>query len=230
MPGGKKFAVVLSVLVTGASAAFFFRKDASQADFRQEASADPFRQRIERRVVADTAWTRSLVTARSKTSRPQQALRVPTATVAVPQGPSGQSQPTFQKSFNPVGALLEPIEGVGSSDDYVDDRDSLELSGEQGTSIGVPLATHRIVDGDTLSKLAAEHLGRADRYLEIYELNRDVLANPDLLPIGALLKLPPRERPAPADRLPADPLQPTNSQHETPLNLVPVPGSGRDAS
>jgi LysM repeat protein len=229
MPGGKKFAVVLSVLVTGASAAFFFRKDASPVDFRQEASADPFRQRIERRVVADTTWTRSLVTARSKTSsRPQQALRVPTATVAVPQGLSGQNQPTFQKSFNPVGALLEPLEGVPSSD--VDERDSLELSGEQGASLGVPLATHRIVDGDTLSKLADEFLGRADRYLEIFELNRDVLANPDLLPIGTLLKLPPRQRPAPADRSPADPLQPTNSQLEAPLNLVPVPGSGRDSS
>ena len=33
-----------------------------------------------------------------------------------------------------------------------------------------------------------------DRYLEIFELNRDVLASPDLLPIGRQLKIPPRRR------------------------------------
>ena len=50
--------------------------------------------------------------------------------------------------------------------------------------------THRVRDGDTLSSLARDYLGSSKRYLEIYEANRDVLASPDLLPIGAELKLP----------------------------------------
>ena len=54
--------------------------------------------------------------------------------------------------------------------------------------------SHRISDGDTLSKLAVEYLGSADRYLEIFEYNRDVLTKPDLLPIGKTLKIPPRDR------------------------------------
>jgi hypothetical protein len=52
------------------------------------------------------------------------------------------------------------------------------------------LRRHKIADGDTLSGLAVRYLGSADRYREIYELNRDILANPDLLPIGSSLKIP----------------------------------------
>ncbi len=59
-------------------------------------------------------------------------------------------------------------------------------------SRGPTALEHRIADGDTLSKLAERYLGRGDRYLEIYDLNREVLASPDLLPIGVVLKIPPR--------------------------------------
>ncbi len=55
--------------------------------------------------------------------------------------------------------------------------------------------THTIVDGDTLRDLARRYLGAADRYLEIHQWNSDVLANPDVLPIGGLLRIPPRTRP-----------------------------------
>ena len=50
--------------------------------------------------------------------------------------------------------------------------------------------THTIVDGDTLGDLAARYLGSATRSLEIFEANRDVLSKPELLPIGAELKIP----------------------------------------
>lgn len=49
---------------------------------------------------------------------------------------------------------------------------------------------HRIVDGDTLRDLAARYLGDANRYLEIYEANRDLLRQPDLLPLGSKLRIP----------------------------------------
>ena len=52
--------------------------------------------------------------------------------------------------------------------------------------------THRIQDGDTLSKLAAKYLGSANREREIFEMNRDVLETPDLLPIGIDILIPSR--------------------------------------
>lgn len=53
--------------------------------------------------------------------------------------------------------------------------------------------THLIVDGDSLEKLAGRYLDDPHRGKEIFELNREVLSNPELLPIGAELKLPNRE-------------------------------------
>jgi nucleoid-associated protein YgaU len=44
--------------------------------------------------------------------------------------------------------------------------------------------------GDTLSKIAKDHLGNANAYMKIYEANRDQLSNPDLIKPGQVLKLP----------------------------------------
>jgi hypothetical protein len=57
--------------------------------------------------------------------------------------------------------------------------------------------THKIVDGDTLSLLAARYLGNADRHLEIFEANKAVLPGPDILPIGIELEIPPKIQPQP---------------------------------
>lgn len=51
---------------------------------------------------------------------------------------------------------------------------------------------HKIVDGDTLGDLAARYLGSAARAMEIFEANRDVMTDPELLPIGVELKIPAR--------------------------------------
>ena len=53
--------------------------------------------------------------------------------------------------------------------------------------------THRIVDGDSLADLAARYLGSALCSGEIFQANRDVLADPELLPIGVELKIPYRD-------------------------------------
>jgi hypothetical protein len=52
--------------------------------------------------------------------------------------------------------------------------------------------THIVVDGDSLAKLAGRYLDDPRRSGEILELNRGLLSNPDLLPIGVELVLPPR--------------------------------------
>jgi len=69
-----------------------------------------------------------------------------------------------------------------------------------GGSVGQPRAgllfgpfavrMHKVVDGDTLEALAERYLGCADRAGEIYQLNRDRLLSPELLPIGVELRIP----------------------------------------
>lgn len=53
---------------------------------------------------------------------------------------------------------------------------------------------HIVHNGDSLERLAKRYLGDESRALEIFDLNRDTLENPHLLPIGAELRLPPRSR------------------------------------
>jgi LysM repeat protein len=200
MPLGRRLVVALSVLATGAATALFFRKDASKVDSAQEASDDPFGHRVERRIIAGAAWARKIGgPLPAVPSGPVQRVTPSSTTAAIlePHGPVPDAQPTFQKSFNPVGALLEPIEGV-AGDDRAELATGAEGADEASDSGASDPRTHRIVDGDTLSKLASRYLGRADRFLEIFEFNRDVLASPDLLPIGSTLKIPSRRDKAPA--------------------------------
>ncbi|HEX3727788.1 MAG TPA: hypothetical protein VHV08_16160 [Pirellulales bacterium] len=218
---GKKWMVVASVMATGFGTALFFRKDASQASRRQTGLEEStFRQHVERRVADDAAHARvDAATASDTWHMPSVA---PAAIAQVP----AQNHPTFQKSMSPVAALLAPVESVADEQP----ADALPLAEEprwnfNGTD---DTLTHLIVDGDTLSKLAARYLGGSDRYLEIFELNRDVLSTADLLPIGVLIKIP---------RTTARAVEPPGAQPpaEIPesgpvLQLVPVSPRGVDRS
>jgi nucleoid-associated protein YgaU len=51
--------------------------------------------------------------------------------------------------------------------------------------------TYTVDSGDNLSAIAQQELGDANRWREIYELNKDVIGkNPDLIQPGMELKLP----------------------------------------
>lgn len=52
--------------------------------------------------------------------------------------------------------------------------------------------TYVIKKGDTLGSIASKELGTVKRAAEILELNRSVLKNPDVVPLGATIKLPAR--------------------------------------
>jgi LysM repeat protein len=58
-----------------------------------------------------------------------------------------------------------------------------------------PPSRHRIVDGDSLEKIAQRYLGDRARWPDVYQVNRDVLAAPSALPIGVELRIPPRSSP-----------------------------------
>lgn len=53
-----------------------------------------------------------------------------------------------------------------------------------------PPRLHWIVDGDTLTSIAARYLGDSGRAEDIFRANRDVLPNPELLPVGRQLRIP----------------------------------------
>lgn len=44
--------------------------------------------------------------------------------------------------------------------------------------------------GDTLSKIAKDHLGSANAYMKIFDLNKDRLSDPDHIKPDQVLRLP----------------------------------------
>lgn len=50
--------------------------------------------------------------------------------------------------------------------------------------------TYTMAEGDTLSRIAARFLGSAGRWRDLYELNRDVIDDPDAVPAGTTIRLP----------------------------------------
>jgi len=52
--------------------------------------------------------------------------------------------------------------------------------------------TYTVKAGDTLSKIAKEHLGDANAYTAIFEANRDQLTDADKIKPGQVLKIPAR--------------------------------------
>jgi hypothetical protein len=52
------------------------------------------------------------------------------------------------------------------------------------------LRVHYVEQGDTLSELASRYLGSSARYREIFEINRQVLRNPNDLRVGMRLRIP----------------------------------------
>ena len=63
---------------------------------------------------------------------------------------------------------------------------------QSGVASTAPSAaqTYTVNKGDTLSKIAKEFYGSANRWHEIYDANRDQISNPDLIKPGQVLKIP----------------------------------------
>ena len=58
-----------------------------------------------------------------------------------------------------------------------------------GTS-GAGGRTYTVKSGDTLSKIAKEHLGDANAYMKIFNANKDQITDPDKIKPGQVLKIP----------------------------------------
>ena len=50
--------------------------------------------------------------------------------------------------------------------------------------------SYTVKSGDTLSRIAKEHLGNAAEYMKIFNLNKDQLSDPDMIKPGQVLRLP----------------------------------------
>jgi nucleoid-associated protein YgaU len=64
------------------------------------------------------------------------------------------------------------------------------VGGATASAGAAQASTYTVKAGDTLSKIAKQHLGDANAYMDIFNLNRDQLNDPDKIKPGQVLKLP----------------------------------------
>ncbi|MEE9430598.1 MAG: LysM peptidoglycan-binding domain-containing protein [Melioribacteraceae bacterium] len=73
-----------------------------------------------------------------------------------------------------------------------------EVGGDSPTDIKADIRTeatdyyhiHKVVSGDTLGKISKEYLDAAGKYMDIFNVNKDQLSNPDVIQVGQELKIP----------------------------------------
>ncbi|HEY4312202.1 MAG TPA: LysM peptidoglycan-binding domain-containing protein [Pirellulales bacterium] len=186
MPVQKKLFVVALVVLVGVGAAFAFRKKSTPDDEQAVAPAGNPTARAELSLPLDKPAPVSHLTGRIDPAERATDLGGATSTSVGDRAGFGLSpMPSASGGYSSIRPASEGAASVGGTIDAAPANSAVP----SGAGFH-ELRRHKIADGDTLSGLAVRYLGSADRYREIYELNREVLANPDLLPIGTELKIP----------------------------------------
>jgi nucleoid-associated protein YgaU len=58
------------------------------------------------------------------------------------------------------------------------------------SSLKVPEKNYTVASGDTLSKIAKHYYGDANKYMKIFEANKDQLKDPNMIKVGQVLRIP----------------------------------------
>ena len=165
-----------AVMLVGLGVALFFRRPSTETDLAIPVPSESLllHKQPDRRTFA--------------INEPPPASSQPRPLPAAPQGPRRLSptvvMPTEQPAPPPEMPKSYPNSGQTASTRW--GTSMREMLPE--TASAPP--THKVIDGDSLALLAERYLGSATRAMEIYEANRNVLAHPQILPIGTELKIP----------------------------------------
>lgn len=79
------------------------------------------------------------------------------------------------------------ILAIGNTQEVDQVEDDIEVT---AAAAAAESNMHVVVSGDTLSKIAKEHYGDAGKYPAIFEANKPMLTDPDLIYPGQVLRIP----------------------------------------
>ncbi len=168
-----------AVMLLGLGLALFFRRPAAENDVPIPMQSGPL-------VLHQQPDLRSITVTESPAAVGQPRPGVPGAPATPPEPRPSPTivTPAEQAAPPPEMPKINPAGGQAVSTRW---GSSLrEMLPETASAPPV----HKIIDGDSLALLAERYLGSASRAMEIYEANRNVLTRPEILPIGAELKIP----------------------------------------
>jgi nucleoid-associated protein YgaU len=72
------------------------------------------------------------------------------------------------------------------------DAKAADLTADIGVdaNLKAPAKVYEVVAGDTLSKIAKKYYGDANKYMKIFDANKDQLTDPNKIKVGQKLKIP----------------------------------------
>ena len=117
------------------------------------------------------------------------------------QATPSQSQATPEPpTIEQVDAMMPKPQGLSAADIVRQAQDEearkqaerdAAIQAAAAAAVAEPKVAHVVVSGDTLSGIAAQYYGQADRWPAIYEANMDVIGDdPNFIQIGQELVIP----------------------------------------
>ena len=82
------------------------------------------------------------------------------------------------------------ILAAGNVEGIAEVEDGTKLMAAEAKTVSEEAVFYEVKSGDTLSKIAKSHYGDAMRYPEIFEANKPMLTDPDLIYPGQVLRIP----------------------------------------
>ncbi len=184
-----KIAAAASVLLVGTVAALLFRRDPPPPCPAVPGTSDQLVLRPQAAPQAapdDPAWLQRGGGEASQSAPTGSQEAAPAITIVTP-ADAGQAPPELARSY-PDNSLPGNSRWGVSMVQMLPEA----LPPQQAPRI------HKIVDGDTLPALAERYLGSKDAAAAIFAANRDLLSDPQILPIGAELTIPAAAEQSPA--------------------------------
>ena len=195
-----KVGLSLAVLVLGVVGAFLFRRE--QASENRTPTLKTARKIDER--IAERARTPYMTGVTGDVEFDQE--ETPTANDR-PDGLSNNDRPAHAVPPNWLDDEEDPFQVARTPQS---NSDAIPVSPRTAspnlpaeTAQAAVLQTHVIQSGESLSTIAEHYLGSQGRFQELYDANRDVLTDPNRLPLGATIVIPPKNKVASKAHAPA---------------------------
>lgn len=211
----QRIGLALGVLLLGAAGAFFFRHDAKpgaesprlrtakQLDARiAEKSISPYLQGIEEVDPPKSTAARNVSDRGGPPLNQRDDGSLPS--LGSPDFLTDDSREPFDASTHKSRARLRQEQADDGIPDLapipIPDTDEIttgKTPSYNDTSPGAAVAErlHTVQKGETLSSIAAKELGSTNRFIEIYEANRDQLKDANDVRVGMKLRMPSRQMP-----------------------------------
>ena len=98
--------------------------------------------------------------------------------------------PDKKADFSDVQSSVDSTEQVTQRADFSDVQSSVSSTEDITSSTAPSDQTYTVEKGDTLSHIAKQFYGKANKWNAIFEANRDQLDDPDKIQPGQVLKIP----------------------------------------